>query len=108
MNTDNTELQIESKAKAQASLCSQLLADFPLHKAGMSLEHNAHRNIYESAEDWIVNNEWCDWESEDAKRKAIETDEIWTLQWYPQTPIGFCAVAAPTLADLLRLASSDS
>ena len=42
------------------------------------------------------------WESEEAKQRAIEMDECWTLQLYPDTPIGFMAIAAPTLEDLLR------
>lgn len=87
---------------------SQLLATFPSHKAGMSLEHNQHKNFYEKASDWIDDNDLFEWENEEAKQKPIETDEIWTLQWYPHTPVGFCAVAAPTLADLLCLASNDS
>lgn len=82
-----------------------LIACLPAHNAGMSLEHNQHKNIYETAEEWIKNNGWCDWESEDQKLKAIETDEIWTLRWYPETPIGFYAIAAPTLEDLLRIAN---
>tara|TARA_R110001583_G_scaffold34551_2_gene115900 strand:+ start:4189 stop:4455 length:267 start_codon:yes stop_codon:yes gene_type:complete len=87
---------------------SGLLAVFPAHKAGLSLEHNQHKTLYEKPEDWIADNEWCDWESEEAKQQAIDTGEIWTLQWYPETPVGFCAVAAPTLEELLRLASDDS
>lgn len=87
---------------------SELLAVFPAHKAGLSLEHNQHKNAYENAEQWIADNEWCDWESEESKQKAIDTNEIWTLQWYPDTPVGFYAVAAPTLDDLLRIANSDS
>jgi hypothetical protein len=80
---------------------------FPAHKAGLNLEHNQHKNYYEKAEDWIAENEWCDWENEEAKQKAIVSDEIWTIQWYPDTPVGFIAIAAPTLTDLLRLANSE-
>ena len=93
---------------SEANDLMPLLAVLPAHKAGLSLEHNQHKNVYEKPEDWIAENEWCDWESEAAKKQAIATNEIWTLQWYPETPVGFCAVAAPTLADLLRLASNDS
>lgn len=84
-----------------------ILTDFPRllprHKCGLHLEHNAHKNTYESAEQWIADNDWCDWENEDAKQRAIDTDEIWTLQWYPDTPVGFYALAAPTLAELFKL-----
>jgi hypothetical protein len=80
--------------------------NFPAHKCGLSLEHNQHRNYYESVELWLTNNTWCDWENDEAKQRAIDTDEVWSLQWYPDTPVGFRAVAAPTLDECLRLAVS--
>lgn len=77
---------------------------FPPH-CSLTLEHNRHRNHYQPLAEWIANNpDWCDWESEEAKQRAIATDECWTLRWYPDTPVGFCAVAAPTLAECLALA----
>jgi len=79
----------------------------PKHKCGLSLEHNIHKNTYEKAEEWIINNNWCEWESEESKQQAIDTDEIWTLQWYPETPIRFYGIAAPTFDGLLRLAHSN-
>lgn len=80
-------------------------SDFPAHKAGMTLDHNDHHSSYMSAADRIKDlGDWCDWESEEAKQRAIDTDSIWTLQWYPQTPIGFLAVAAPTLAEVMAYA----
>ena len=80
--------------------------NFPKYKVSIFMQHNAHKNYYQSASDWIDEySDWCDWESDEAKQQAIETDSIWTLQWYPDTPIGFFAVAAPTLEDLLRFAN---
>lgn len=77
----------------------------PRHKAGLSLEHNQHKNIYDTPQQWIEDNTWCDWESEDAKKQAIALDSIWTLQWYPDTPVGFYALAGPTLGEVLRRAN---
>jgi hypothetical protein len=77
---------------------------FPAHMGEMTLVHNAHRNVYEPIEQWIRENTWCDWENEEAKARAIASDDCWTLQWYPHTPVGFNAVAAPTLEEVLRLA----
>lgn len=108
MTTEIETTENQNEAAPQPSQCCDLLAVFPVHKVGLSLEHNQHKKFYEKPEDWIAENEWCDWESEAEKKKAIETNEIWTLQWYPETPIGFYAVAAPTLVDLLRLANDDS
>lgn len=84
---------------------SDLLKLLPQHECGLHLNHNDHKNVYETAEQWIVDNDWCDWENDEAKQRAIATDSIWTLQWYPDTPVGFYAVAAPTLDELLARAS---
>ncbi len=84
---------------------NDLLGLLPQHACGLSLEHNAHKNVYDSAEQWVADNVWCNWKDEDAKARAIATDSIWTLQWYPDTPIGFYAVAAPTLDELLAFAN---
>lgn len=83
--------------------------NFPSHKCGLYLEHNRHRDLYQTARDWITEEEtrevFPDWKDEAAKQKAIDTDEVWTLQWYPNTPIGFNFVAAPTLEELLAYAA---
>ena len=39
------------------------------------------------------------WPSEDARERAIQTNELWELHWYPRTPVSFCYVCAPTLDD---------
>lgn len=84
--------------------------NFPAHKAGLIMEHNPHLNVYESASEWIRNQEErgcsAEWKCEEAKGRAIATNEIWTLQWYPETPIGFNIVAAPTFEELLDFASA--
>ena len=66
----------------------------PEHKCGLHLTHNEHRDVYESienfydVEDFISEQEW---------HKAVEQDSVWVLQWYPETPIGFCRIAAASL-----------
>jgi len=80
---------------------------FPDHKAGLMLMHNEHRGYYESADEWMKDNEEIyEWPSDDAKKKAIETDSIWTLTWYPATPVGSYSIAAPTLEELLQFAET--
>ena len=76
---------------------------FPDHKCGLYLTHNEHRDVYEKLDEWIESDK-SNWESEAQKQRAIDTDECWVLQWYPNTPIGFFRIAAPTLEDLLRFA----
>lgn len=36
------------------------------------------------------------WASEEDRAKAIATNSVWTIQWYPDTPVGFICVAAST------------
>ncbi len=83
--------------------------NFPLHKCSLALCHNSHRDFYMTAAQWIAEDEERDpplyeWVSADQRQKAIETDEVWTLQWYPDTPIGFHAMAAADLDVLLEAA----
>jgi hypothetical protein len=79
----------------------------PEHKCGLHLEHNVHKNYHESASEWIEKNDHYTWKGDESKQAAIESDSVWTLQWYPHTPIGFYAVAAPTLEELLALANAE-
>ncbi|WP_438979526.1 hypothetical protein [Polynucleobacter sp.] len=101
--TENTTQAAECLSHLTAELGTLL----PKDKAGLFLEHNAHKNDYqtlkESLEDGSM--DMYDWESEEAKNRAIAENECWTLQWYPNTPNGFYAFAAPTLKELLILAS---
>jgi hypothetical protein len=80
----------------------------PTHECGLYLEHNAHRDYYQSAADWFEeqSHRECtyDWPNDEAKQRAVATNEIWTLQWYPRTPIGCHMIAAPTLEELLSFA----
>lgn len=83
---------------------------FPVHSGALFLEHNAHKNSYQSIIEWIEDDkengqEFYAWKNEEQKQRAIDANEVWTLQWYPETPVGFHAVAAPTLEELLEFAN---
>ena len=86
-----------------------LLALLPFHKCGFYLEHNPQKDVHETVKQHdaargmggIVG----DWVSEQERLKAIESDELWSVQWYPQTPIGFNALAAYSLGALLKAVS---
>lgn len=84
------------------------LPTFPPHKCGLSLTHNDHRNVYETLTDYVANRDLSgDFASAEAMQRAIDTDEIWKLQWYPETPIGSQLVVAPTLAEVLGAVTTD-
>lgn len=83
---------------------------FPAHKCGLFLTHNEHRDYYETIEKWldgqgqhVTDDEWV---SDEQRKKAIETDNCWVLQWYPDTPVGFNKLAACDL-DVLLAAAKD-
>ena len=66
----------------------------PPHECGLHLTHNEHRDVYEDvvqyydAETFVSAAEF---------EKAIAEDSVWTLQWYPKTPIGFHVIRASSL-----------
>lgn len=79
--------------------------NFPKHKAGLILSHNEHKNIYQSVQEYLDS---LDMSIEEERYNAmIRADEIWELQWYPDTPVGFCRVVASTLEQVLKLANED-
>jgi hypothetical protein len=85
---------------------------FPDHKCSLTLTHNAHRDYYESVEQWEAKLKECGsmdgagpveigWVSVEQRDKAIATDNVWEIQWYPDTPIGFFRLLACDLDVLL-------
>lgn len=81
----------------------------PEHKCGLYLEHNVHRDYYETIEKAVLDEDQnCgnSWVSPEEREKALLTGELWTLQWYPETPIGFHRLAASTLDTLLEAANA--
>lgn len=79
----------------------------PAHKCGLFITHNEHKDYYktvaETLEDEVIG-ETCDelnnFVTAVERQKAIETDEMWTLQWYPETPIGSHRIRAASLPAL--------
>lgn len=79
---------------------------FPEHKASLTLAHNEHLDYYTTVKEEIEDRpDWYrddDWVSLEEKQKAIDTNEVWTLQWYPDTPVGFHKLHASTLEALMH------
>lgn len=67
--------------------------------------NNDHGPNYTKAADWEYYNDPEDrgeWVSEEEKTKALATNSVWTLQWYPDTPVGFCCIRASSLAAIVK------
>ena len=74
----------------------------PEHACGLYLEHNRHKDTYESIDVAVSEIDEDAWVSLEEKQKALDTGELWTLQWYPNTPVGFYRIAAASLEKLLE------
>lgn len=77
---------------------------FPEHKCGLHLTHNQHKDYYETVERYFENGWMEGFASEEDKQRMIAADEIWELQWYPDTPVGFYKVVGVTLEEVLKKA----
>jgi DNA repair exonuclease SbcCD ATPase subunit len=92
-------LRAERKSLSDALHASN---EWPSHKGSMHITHNEHKNNYETVEEAIGKASDCatydksDFPDEDEIAKAISTDSVWKIQWYPDTPVGFCTVCAST------------
>lgn len=69
----------------------------------LTITHNDHNSVYRTVGEYATE---LDWVSEEEKQKAIASNEIWEIQWYPNTPIGFFRVAASNLDVLLDYVNS--
>lgn len=84
---------------------NRVLEVLPKHSVSLTIEHNPHKLNYESVEVYLSRS-LVVFRSERDKDEAIALDELWTLQWYPDTPVGFQSIAAQRLYDLLVFAQS--
>lgn len=89
------------QAFARHRLSSSIdVSKLPPHKASLSITHNQHKSYYETVAELIAQQEGYyspDCFPEGERDKCIAQDEIWTLHWYPDTPVGFYMVHASTL-----------
>jgi hypothetical protein len=77
----------------------------PRHRGGLYITIDGHRASYESVTEYAAKDEPPDgFESDEARQRAIDTDSVVEIQWYPATPIGFFRVYAPTLEEALAYA----
>ena len=78
---------------------------FPEHKASLHLTHNDHKSCYETVAE-VADDDWHKgtWISEEEKALSIKHNDMWEIQWYPETPIGFYKLSAYNLNKLLEKA----
>lgn len=80
---------------------------FPKHEASLELTHNIHKTYYEDIKTHLDQQpDYYDhtWATETSKQRCLETDELWTLHWYPNTPVGFYVLHGASLEEVLEKA----
>lgn len=61
-----------------------------------------HAPNYMTAAEYEATEPGDDWVSETEREKALENNTVWSIQWYPQTPVGFCRLKASSLGALVE------
>ena len=100
---------LEASAALEPILLSLLGGKYSSLTIGFNADHTAN---YRTAAQWAddfscysgTKEDRIDWPSDDERLKAIAANSVWTIQWYPQTPVGFTCVGASTLAGAIALA----
>lgn len=85
----------------KATLTEDML---PRHNASLLIYHNLHKDYYEDVDTYIrqLDVEPDEWVAKGEEDRAIERDEIWEMQWYPDTPVGFFKVYAASFPALVK------
>lgn len=76
---------------------------WPAHKGGLHISRNQHYGYYETVTEAIGDRPGATYRSGDFinpedRARCIELDSVWTVQWYPDTPVGFHVVHASSLS----------
>ncbi len=93
--------------RLEAGLRALLVGEHTSLHIGFNDDHAAN---YVNAQQWHDeygfytgdDEDRIDWVSEDERLKAIATNSVWTLQYYPNTPVGFNCIGASSLPAILR------
>lgn len=59
------------------------------------------------AERYGAYDEHDDWVSPEERERALDQNSVWTLHWYPDTPVGFCRLRASTLSAVVDAALAE-
>ena len=86
----------------EAKLMSLMKGEF----SSLKIEYNDGCGYYRKAADEIAENP--EYYSDDSfvsledKQKCIDENSLWTIHWYPNTPVGFCHMHGSSLALILQ------
>jgi hypothetical protein len=82
----------------------------PSYTGVQCLWHNPNRDHDETVAEYIDRQYGREFpyrfKDVESRQRCVDTDQIWVLSWYPKSPAGFIAIAAPTFYDLLVFVGS--
>lgn len=88
-----------SAAEIEVLLRTAMKGEF----SSLSLTFNDHAcnycDVKQAVDDGLIDDD--SWATPEDREMAIATNRVWTLQWYPDTPVGFYRLHAATLDSLL-------
>ncbi len=86
----------------EAKLKSLLHGEF----SSLTIAFNDHASNYVDVATAIAEGmlENADWVSEEEKQKAIAENSVWEIRYYPNTPVGFIALAGSSLQSVIDAA----
>jgi hypothetical protein len=98
-----------SVEEAATMLRSLLDGEFTLLTIGFN---DLHACNYQTAKQWSESmgepdgglqtyNDLADWVSPEEREKALANNSVWSIQWYPNTPVGFNDLYASSLPALI-------
>lgn len=105
--SDTNDPDIAMAASVMGSVLRSLIKG---EHSSIHLSFNDHAASYMTAREAIDQDDYShgDWVSADEKHKAGEANSIWCLQWYPQTPVGFCCLLASSLEAVVAAALDEN
>jgi hypothetical protein len=94
-------------AMADDEVISAFLKLLPTRKVSLTITHNDHLCCYETVAESMGRKDWKaeGFLSPEDRQAAIDTNELWEIQWYPETPVGFCTARGSTLVMAIKAAS---
>lgn len=117
-DADFATLKAERDTLRQTSCEASLLSALPKYDVCLTINHNDHKSVYATVLQYLTHmsigyggtngadpysaDEWVSREDFDV---SVATGELWSIQWYPSTPVGFGKVYGSTLANALRKAT---
>jgi len=79
----------------------------PKHAVSLQIIHNDHKDIFLSVSEWDSDNHLYEWVSSAERCMAIELDEVWAIQVYPDTKNGFYSYCASSLEALINYVNEE-